>query len=74
MRWKLGTDLTSPISSILVLVSSVNGVEARTQTPPFCSLIAVDLPPTGKTPKRAKGLFSTEVSLESPGNQKCNQL
>ena len=36
-------------------VSGDNGVEARSHTPPFFILIAVDLPPMGIHPNRAKG-------------------
>lgn len=41
---------------MVALVSVSNGVEARIQTPPFRSLMAVDLPPTGNRPNLANGL------------------
>lgn len=53
---KNGTDLTGPNSSNFALVSVVSGVDARIQTPPLLSLIAVDLPPNGIKLKREKGL------------------
>jgi hypothetical protein len=48
--------LTGPRLSIVSLVSGVNGVEARTQTSPEASLIAVVRPPIGRKPKRKNGL------------------
>lgn len=38
------------------LVGSSSGVEARTQTSPVESLMAVERPPMGIMPKREKGL------------------
>jgi hypothetical protein len=52
----LATHLTGPISVSFVFVSSSNGVLASSQTPLSPdSLIAVDRPPMGNTPKREKG-------------------
>lgn len=57
--------LTGPILSIFSLVSGVNGVEARTQTSPEASFIAVVRPPIGRKPKRKNGLrFGAIVSRE----------
>lgn len=50
------TYLTGPSLSMVDFVSSVSGVEAMTQTFPFDNLIAVERPPKGIIPKRAKGL------------------
>lgn len=50
------TYVTLPRLSSVFFVSSVRGVEARTQTSPVESRTAVDLPPTGTRLKRAKGL------------------
>ena len=47
---------TGPNSSILALVSVSRGVEARTQTPPLRSLMAVERPPKGMTPNLLNGL------------------
>lgn len=68
---RFATHCTGPSSSILAFVSGFSGVEARTQTPPFDNLIAVERPPTGMIPKRAKGLglASVETYL-SAGNLK----
>ncbi len=56
------TDLTGPISLSFALVGSLSGVEARTQTSPLRSLIAVDRPPTGK-------MFITEKGLRGGGDE-----
>jgi len=48
--------LTGPSSSSLVFVTESRGVDAKTHTPPLLSLIAVERPPTGNSPNRAKGL------------------
>ena len=50
--------LTSPSSSIFWRVSTVRGVDASTQTPPSFNLMAVDRPPIGTIPIRAKGLLT----------------
>lgn len=42
--------------SMADFVSTVNGVEARTQTPPDASLIAVVRPPILNNPSRVNGL------------------
>lgn len=73
VSWKFGcktartrledAHLTSPSSSILLRVSCVSGVDASTQTPPCRNLIAVDLPPIGNIPSRAKGLSSRREIL-----------
>ena len=47
---------TSPSSASFSFVSSVSGVEASIQTPPACSLIAVERPPIGSSPKRVNPL------------------
>jgi hypothetical protein len=47
---------TGPSSSIAFLVSSVGGVEANSQTPPFESLTATERPPSGKIPNLVNGL------------------
>ena len=49
---------TGPNSPSFDLVSWLNGVEAKIQTPPFLSLMAVDRPPTGTQPNRVKGLHN----------------
>lgn len=48
--------LTVPNLSTVVLVSSVRGVDANTQTFPSDSLMAVERPPQGRNLKRVKGL------------------
>ena len=45
-----------------VLVSAVNGVEARTQTSPDASLIAVERPPILNKPSRVNGLVKVKLS------------
>lgn len=50
-------NLTGPRRSIVALVSDVNGVEARTQTSPDVSLIAVERPPILKSPRRVNELI-----------------
>lgn len=45
-----------------VLVSAVNGVEARTQTSPDASLIAVERPPILNNPSRVNGLVKVKLS------------
>jgi len=59
-RWwtELGptTNLTGPRRSMVALVSVVNGVEARTQTSPDASLIAVERPPILNSPSLVNGL------------------
>lgn len=64
---------TGPSSSSLVLVSSVSGVDAKSQTPPSRILIAVDRPPNGTTPNRENGLkkpsllvLAIELTIYSP--------
>jgi hypothetical protein len=57
-----GAYFTGPSSSILALVSASRGVEAKTQTPPSRSLIAVERPPKGITPNLLNGL------------QRCNSV
>ncbi len=49
---------TGPISPILLFVSSFKGVDANTQTSPLLSFMAVERPPKGRKPSRAKGLHS----------------
>lgn len=44
---------------MVTLVSSVKGVEARTQTSPDASLIAVERPPILNNPSRVNGLMET---------------
>jgi hypothetical protein len=46
---------TGPSLSIVVFVSASRGVDAKIHTPPACSWMAVDLPPSG-IPRRVKGL------------------
>ena len=50
--------LTGPISFSVDFVSSVRGVDARTQTSPLESLIAVERPPNRKKPIRVNGLHT----------------
>jgi len=49
---------TGPNSLILAFVSASRGVEAKTQTPPSRSLMAVERPPKGITPNLLNGLQS----------------
>lgn len=56
------TYLTGPRRSMAVLVSAVNGVEARTQTSPDASLIAVERPPILNNPSRVNGLVKVKLS------------
>jgi hypothetical protein len=48
-----------------VLVSAVNGVEARTQTSPDASLIAVERPPILNSPSRVNGLVEVNCQNDS---------
>lgn len=52
------THFTGPRVSRAALVSDVSGVDARTQTSPDASWMAVERPPSGKSPRRANGLNS----------------
>ena len=54
---------TGPSSSSFALVTSFNGVEAMTHTSPDDSLMAVERPPTGIIPKRAKGRENVHTSF-----------
>jgi hypothetical protein len=50
------THLTVPILLISAFVASSHGVETNTNTSLFFNLIAVDLPPMGKTPNLENGM------------------
>lgn len=52
-----------------VLVSAVNGVEARTQTSPDASLIAVERPPILNSPSRVNGLVEVNCQNDRSTNQ-----
>ena len=59
------TNLTGPRRSMLAFVSAVNGVEARTQTSPDASLIAVVRPPILNIPSRVNGLVEENCHNDS---------
>jgi hypothetical protein len=48
---------------MVALVSAVSGVEARTQTSPDVSLMAVERPPILKSPSRVNGLIEVDVTM-----------
>jgi len=50
---------------MVALVSAVNGVEARTQTSPDASLIAVERPPILNSPSRVNGLVKANCHNNS---------
>jgi hypothetical protein len=50
---------------MVAFVSAVNGVEARTQTSPDASLIAVVRPPILNIPSRVKGLGEANCHNDS---------
>ena len=57
-----------------VLVSAVNGVEARTQTSPDASLIAVERPPILNSPSRVNGLVKVNCHNDrSTKSGKCTR-
>ena len=57
------TNLTGPRRSMVALVSAVSGVEARTQTSPDVSLMAVERPPILKSPSRVNGLIKVDITM-----------
>ena len=59
------------------MVSSVSGVDAKIQTPPDSSLIAVERPPTGTNAKSVNGLQSgvqSDSPTVRPSGTACSML